>query len=85
MVLYDEMTDSIKDLLQKKNFDQPDEIIKIKNYVIKKFGEEPAVKVTPSSVVISVSNSALAGALRLELHKLENQLDSEKRLIIKIN
>lgn len=85
MILYDEMTDSIKDLLQKKNFDQPDEITKIKNYVIKKFGEEPAVKVTPSFVVISVSNSALAGALRPELHKLEDQLDSEKRLIIKIN
>lgn len=85
MILYDEMTDSLKDLLLKKNFERPDEVNQIKNFVLKKFGEEPSIKISQNSIVISVSNSALAGALRPEIHKLEKNLATKKRLIIRIN
>lgn len=79
------MTDSIKDLLTRRDFEQPDEIQRIKDFVKAKFDEEPAVKITPSSIIISVSNASLAGALRIHLHNLGKDLEIDKKLLIRIS
>lgn len=79
------MTDSIKDLLNRKAFEQPDEIQQIKNFVKDKFDEEPKVKITPNSIIISVSNASLAGALRSHLHNLEQKLETNKKLLLRID
>ncbi|HEX5456419.1 MAG TPA: hypothetical protein VFW77_03580 [Candidatus Saccharimonadales bacterium] len=76
--------DSIKDVLIHKDFEQPDEIRQIKDFVKAKFDEEPAVKVTKDSIIISVSNASLAGALRMHLHHLAKDIRTEKRLVLKI-
>ncbi len=76
--------DSIKDLLGDKNIGQPDEIAYIKNFVLAKFGEEPKVRITSRSVIINVSNSSLAGALRVHLYKIERDLNLKKPLRIVI-
>lgn len=78
------MTQSIKDLLSKRNFEQPDEFVQIKKFVKSKFGEEPGIKITQNSIIIMVSNSALAGALRMELHILSRELNTNKKLLIRI-
>jgi hypothetical protein len=77
--------DSIKDVLTRKDFEQPDEIRQIKDFVKSKFNEEPAVKITKNSIIISVSSAALAGALRPHLHHLDKELGGNKKLLIKIN
>ena len=79
------MTDSIKDLLGKKKYSQPDEITYIKNFVREKFNEEPGVQITDRSIIINVSNASLAGALRMHLHKIERELKLKKRLRIIIS
>lgn len=76
--------DSIKDLLIKKDFEQPDEIQQIKNFVKSKFDEEPRVKITQNSIIISVSNASLAGALRMHLHHLSKELKTDKKLMLRI-
>jgi hypothetical protein len=77
--------DSIKDLLTRKDFEQPDEIQRIKDFVMSKFGEEPRVRITKDSIIISVSNASLAGALRMHLHHLAKDLETEKRLLLRIS
>lgn len=76
--------DSIKDLLTKKEFEQPDEIQQIKDFVKSKFDEEPSVKLTKNSIIITVSSASLAGALRMHMHHLAKELRTEKKLILRI-
>ena len=77
--------DSIKDLLTQKDFEQPDEIKLVKDFVKSKFDEEPKVKITKDSIIISVSNASLAGALRIHLHHLAKDLRTEKKLLLRIS
>lgn len=79
------MADSLKNILGKSNYEQPDEIAYIKNFVQEKFGEEPKVRITSRSVIINVSSSSLAGALRVHLHKIERELKLKKPLRIIIS
>jgi hypothetical protein len=79
------MTDSIKNILDKRSYEQPDEITYIKNFVLAKFGEEPKVRITKQSVIINVSNASLAGALRVHLYKIERELKLKKSLRIIIS
>lgn len=78
------MSDSISDILGKKDFKEPPEIQAVKQFVSDKFGEIPSVKLTDSAIIIGVSSSALAGALRPEIHKLAEQLNTKKRLVLRI-
>lgn len=79
------MSNSLGDILEKKDFSEPSEIQAIKDFVNSKFKEVPKVKLTDNAIIICVSNSSLAGALRPELHKLTAELNTKKRLIIRIN
>lgn len=76
--------DSIKDLLVRKDFEQPDDIRRIKEFVKSKFNEEPSVKITKNNIIISVSNASLAGAMRMHLHHLAKDIDSDKKLLLRI-
>ncbi|MBI5357556.1 hypothetical protein HZB74_01780 [Candidatus Saccharibacteria bacterium] len=79
------MSDSLSDILSNKDFKQPDEITKIKNFVKTKFGEEPKVSITSNSIVVIVKGAAMAGALRPEIHKLQKELSTNKKLLIRIS
>lgn len=78
-------TDSIKDLLANKNFKEPPEIVYIKKFVKSKLGEEPRVKIAADSIIIMVKGAAMAGALRPEIHKLEQKLETDKKILIRIS
>lgn len=79
------MSNSLGDILGKKKFEEPDEIGAIKLFVSERFKQTPSVTLTDSAIIITVSSASLAGALRPELHKLQEQLNTEKRLTIRIN
>lgn len=79
------MSNSLSDILGNREFKQPDEITRIKNFVKNKFGEDPRVSVTNDSIIIIVKGAAMAGALRPELHILQKQIKTNKKLLIRIN
>lgn len=78
------MTDSIKNLLGKRQFETPDEITQIKKFVQKEFSEEPKVKIAGQNIIITVSNAAIAGNLRYQVYQLQQDLNTNKKLLIRI-
>lgn len=78
------MTNSLGDILSNKNFDEPMEVQKIKQYVQRHFQSDVTVTLRETHIVIGVKNSALAGALRMQLHDIKQECQIDKRLIIRI-
>ncbi len=70
------MSQSMGDLLGKRNFAEPPEIKQIKDFVQAEIGITPNVSITIESYVIRVSSAAAAGALRTKLFLLQEQLDT---------
>lgn len=79
------MTDSIGDLLKSRGNNEPEEIVLIKAFVKQKFNEPAQVTIREFQIIITVQSAALAGALRMQLYNLQQQLDTKKRLVIRIS
>ncbi len=78
------MTTNLGDLLDKSKFAEPAEIKVIKDYIYEQFKAKVTVAVGPKQIVIMVSSAALAGALRMHLHQLQQLCETDKKLIIRI-
>ena len=78
------MTDSIGDLLPKARFEEPPEVRIVKDFVMEKFQQPVQVTVQPTQIIIQVKSAALAGALRVHLHELQELCETDKRLMIRI-
>lgn len=78
------MSDSIADLLAKKNFGEPTEVQVIKHFLKENFRSDCQVSIKPNQIIINVAGAALAGTLRLRLHELQALCQTEKRLVIRI-
>ncbi len=79
------MSTSIADLLKQRSPDEPPEIAAIKAFVLREFDAPCSVKLQTNLIVINVSSAALAGSLRMKLHELQTQLDTPRRLSIRIS
>lgn len=75
---------SIRDILAKKQYDEPPEIKIIKDYVRDKFKSKVSIAVTANQIIIACPNAALAGTLRLHSYQLAEVCKTDKRLIIRI-
>lgn len=78
------MTQSLGDVLQRRNYGEPPEIAQIKQFVQSEIGVTPAVSMTTETFVIHLRSAAAAGALRSKLYVLQRELDTKKRLLIRI-
>lgn len=78
------MTDSIENLLKKRNYSEPEEISIIRDFVFKKYGKVPGLKITGNRIIICVPNAALAGALRMDLHELSKKIKTKHELSVLI-
>lgn len=78
------MAQKIGDLLGSKNYREPPEIKLIKEFVVAQIGITPKVTLTTESYVIRVPSAAAAGALRASLFKLQKQLQTKNRVLIRI-
>lgn len=76
--------DSLQDIIGKRGFDEPPEIQVIKSFVRKTFSADVGVVMQTHSITITTPSAALAGSLRPLLHKLRKELDTEKKLFIRI-
>ncbi len=79
------MSDSIADLLSKRDFEEPPEVRIIKDFIRKQFDVDVSVAIQQQQIIIGVTSSALAGALRMHLHEIQRLLVSDKKLVIRIS
>lgn len=75
---------SLQDILGKKDFDTPPEVEIIKTFVRKQFAMDVSVMVQTYSITITTPSAGLAGSLRPLLHKLKKELETDKKLFIRI-
>jgi hypothetical protein len=78
------MSESISELLAKRNASEPPEIKAIKTYVRKHLQLEVSVNISKDQIAIVVPNAAAAGSLRMHLHPLKQELSTARRLVIRI-
>jgi len=78
------MSDSLGDLLAKRDFDEPPEVRAIKDYVRRYYDAEVKVTMQPHAIVVSARSAGLIGSLRANLPKLQKAADTEKRILLRI-
>jgi hypothetical protein len=76
--------DSLQDILGSKDFVTPPEVETIKIFVRKTFSADVGVVMQAYSITITTPSAALAGSLRPLLHKLKKELDTDKKIFIRI-
>lgn len=76
--------DSIRDLLADKNFKEPPEINRIKNFVKRKYDSDVKVSLTGEQIIISTDNSALSASLRVNLPELTKAAGTDKKIIFRV-
>ena len=76
--------DNLDDILKNRDFNQPFEIKIIKDFIRINFDDQCLVKITDLKILIVVSNSSLAGALKEKLESLKEKLDTKKNILIRI-
>lgn len=78
------MADSLFDILQNRNFDEPPEATAIKKYVHEKYRKSVAVTVRDKDITVTCQGAAFAGALRMQWRQLQQAAATDKRLIFRI-
>lgn len=79
------MAEDIASILGSRNFEEPEEVRVIKNFVRQKFKSDAAVAIRERQIIITVKGAALAGTLRMHAYELKKLCQTEKRLVIRIS
>lgn len=79
------MSTSLGDLLPKHRFEEPPEVRAIKAFIEEQYQQPAGVSIRQQQIIIHVKSAALAGALRLRLHELREQCQTDRRLVIRID
>jgi len=82
--MYTKYMDSIGDVVQRKNIQEPPQVTALKQYVHKNHGASITVKTAPKHYLITVPGASLAGTLRLETARIIEECSLDKRLVIHI-
>ena len=78
------MSDSLADILAKRRFDEPEESLAIKSYVMDTFGKAVAVTIRDKEIIITAQGAAFAGALRMQARQIQRAAGTTKRLVFRI-
>lgn len=78
------MTDSLSDILGKRQYSEPPEVAIIKEFVKSEIGETPKVSVSDGNFYVLISSSAAAGNLRFKLFQLQRSLGHAHKIIIRV-
>ena len=76
--------DSLKDLLTKKNLDEPTEVTALKEYCLALFSFTPKISLKDDNIWMSVPNGILATELRMRQPEITRRCGLTKKLIIRI-
>jgi hypothetical protein len=75
--------DSLQDILGKKDFTPPDEIVSVKEFIMRRYKSPSRVRVERDVLIVKVPSSALAATLQLEQRRLIEACGITKKLIIR--
>lgn len=78
------MSNSLFDILQNRNFDEPAEATAIKKFVMEKYNKSVAVTVRDKDITITCQGAAFTNALRMQGRQLQQAAGTDKRLIFRI-
>ena len=78
------MSESLADLLARRDFDEPPEVRAIKEYVRRYYETEVKVQVQPHALIVSARSAALIGSLRVNLPKLQAAAQTDKRIMLRV-
>jgi hypothetical protein len=78
------MADSLFDILARKDFSEPSEMVAIKGYIQDHFQTEAEVIAHEFEIIIVVPSASLAGVLRFHVRKIQTAAQTKKRLVIRI-
>jgi hypothetical protein len=76
--------DAIKDILAKKDLDEPTEITALKQYCQELFDFTPKISVRKDALWLSVPNGILATELRMRMPEITRRCQLTQKLIIRI-
>lgn len=77
--------DNIADILGRKDFDMPPEVLAIKEYVRRHYSHEVQVTMQQRTILVAARSSALIGTLRLNAPALQKAAGTDKRLVFRIS
>lgn len=78
------MTDAIGDIIGNKVPKEPIEFQVIRSYVQDRFSLTPSLQLQNNQIIIGLPHAAAASSLQLELQALQNILNTDKTLRIRI-
>ena len=78
------MSNSLGDLLAKKDFDEPAEIRAIKKFVHDLYQADVEIQMREREIIVTTPSAALANTLRLKLPELRNAAATDKRIVLRI-
>jgi hypothetical protein len=78
------MADSLRDIMSRRNLNEPAEIAVIKRFLRDHYRAAGKVAIRENQIIIVVASAALAGALRLRLPELQELAQTKKKLVIRI-
>ena len=78
------MSESLFDILSRKDFDEPPEMAAIKQYVQQHFQVAVEVIVRERDIIVSAPSAALVGTLRFHVRKLQAAAKTNKRIVLRI-
>lgn len=76
--------DSLKDILSKKEVDQPTEVTALKRFCLEEYNFEANIKITPQYIIVFVPNGILATELRMRQKEIIRRCQLTKKLMFKI-
>jgi hypothetical protein len=76
--------DSLKDILAKKDLDEPTEVTALKEYCQELFKFTPKISIRNDLIWMNVPNGILATELRMRLPEIQRRCDLTKKLVIRI-
>jgi hypothetical protein len=75
--------DSLQDILGKKDFTPPDEVLAVKEFIERRYQSTSRVRVERNALIVRVPSSALAATLQLEQRRLIEACRITKKLVIR--
>jgi len=75
--------DSLQEIMGKKDFAAPDEILAVKDYIKRRYKSDCSVQVQRDAIILKVPNSSLASTVRLDQNRLIEACHLTKRLVIR--
>jgi hypothetical protein len=74
--------DDIRDILTKRRFNPPDEIVLLKKYIQINFDIDSEIINTKNTIIIKINSASVASILRTRIDKIKSELNMPKKIQI---